>query len=87
MVVRGFGQLAGLDYAKTFCLIVKPTTIRIVLTLAVTYGYQLDVKNAFLHSDFHENVYMTKPQGFAHPNLPTHVCKMNMSLHGLKLAP
>jgi hypothetical protein len=51
-VFRGFTQCPGVDYDKTFSPIVKPATVRTVLTLAVSRGWpvhQLDVKNAFLH--------------------------------------
>ena len=76
LVVRGFDQLAGLDYTETFSPAVKPTAFRIVLSLAITHGWvirQLDVKNAFLHGDLHEEVYMTQPQGSVHPDFPHHV--------------
>ena len=51
-MVRGFFQQYGLDHEETFSLMVKPATIRLLLSLAVTYGWslkQLDVSNAFLH--------------------------------------
>jgi len=39
LVVIGFEQLAGLGYNETSGpIVVKPTTIRIVLTLAITNG-------------------------------------------------
>ena len=62
MVVRGFDQLAGLNYAKTFNLAVKPTTLRIVPYVVVSRGWvirELDMENAFVHCDLHEEVYMT----------------------------
>ena len=51
LVAKGFHQRPGIDYQDTFSLVVKPNTVRIVLTIAVSRGWslrQLDVNNAFL---------------------------------------
>ncbi|KAI3522941.1 hypothetical protein L1887_00993 [Cichorium endivia] len=59
LVAQGFTQIPGLDYSHTFSPVVKASTVRIVLSLAVTNKWrlhQLDVKNAFLHGHLNETV-------------------------------
>ena len=59
----------GFDYFETFSLVVKPITIWIVLTLALSYNYtlHLDVQNAFLNEDLHKQVFMHQQEGFINP--------------------
>jgi hypothetical protein len=61
LVAKGFKQRLGIDYDDTFSLVVKPATIRLVLSLVVSWGWvirQLDVQNVFLHDILEEDVYM-----------------------------
>lgn len=72
LVAKGFLQIAGFDFTGTFFLVVKPTTIRVVLTVAFMTGWnvrQLDINNAFLNGDVQEEVFMDQPQGFIDPRI------------------
>ena len=89
-VCRGFSQQHGIDYDETFSPVVKPSTIRTILSIAVSSSWpihQLDVKNAFLNGTLNDTVYCQQPLGFEDSSLPNHVCLLNKSLYGLKQAP
>lgn len=85
LATKGFTQQEGLDFAKKISLIAKMATAKVLLAIFVVKGWhltQLDVNNAFLHGDLHEDVYMQLLQGFH--NKRELVCKLNKSLYGLK---
>ncbi|KAK9108026.1 hypothetical protein Syun_024037 [Stephania yunnanensis] len=89
LVALGNRQEYGVDYEETFAPVAKMTTVRLVLAIAASQGWplrQMDVKNAFLHRDLKEEIYMTPPSGlFSTPSAD--VCKLKRSLYGLKQAP
>ena len=61
LVVKGFTQVYGTDYLDTFSHVAKITSVCFLIFLAATYNWllhQLIVKNAFLHGDLKEEIYM-----------------------------
>nr|BAA78425.1 polyprotein [Arabidopsis thaliana]BAK41505.1 polyprotein [Arabidopsis thaliana]BAK41506.1 polyprotein [Arabidopsis thaliana]BAK41508.1 polyprotein [Arabidopsis thaliana]BAK41509.1 polyprotein [Arabidopsis thaliana] len=90
LVAKGYNQRPGLDYVETFSPVIKSTSIRIVLGVAVDRSWpirQLDVNNAFLQGTLTDDVYMSQPPGFIDKDRPNYVCKLRKALYGLKQAP
>ena len=89
LVALGNRQEYGIDYEETFAPVANMTTVRTVLAIAASQSwplYQMDVKNAFLHGDLKEEVYMRLPQGIPSSS-KTDVARLRRSLYGLKQAP
>lgn len=90
LVARGFNQVVGEDFFVMFNLIVKPTSVHLLLSMALSRGWtlrQLDVHNVFLNGNLEELVYMRQPLGYSDSTFPSYVCVLQRSLYGLKQAP
>ncbi|XP_019188809.1 PREDICTED: uncharacterized protein LOC109183048 [Ipomoea nil] len=77
LVAKGFNQVAGEDFFEMFSPVVKPTTVRLLLSFAISRGWtlcQLDVHNAFLNGHLAETDYMRQPRGYEDPDRPDHIC-------------
>ena len=90
VVARGNEQAEGIDYLETYSPVVRSATVRTVLHIATVMRWnikQMDAKNAFLHGDLAETVYMRQPAGFVDKSKPDHVCLLHKSVYGLKQSP
>jgi hypothetical protein len=88
LVARGFQQSQGQYYDETFAPVAHMTTVHTMIVVAATRSWkihQMDVKNAFLHGNLNEEVYMKPPPGVEVPF--GSVCRLRLALYGLKQAP
>ncbi|GJS70321.1 retrotransposon protein, putative, ty1-copia subclass [Tanacetum coccineum] len=68
LVAKGYTQLYGVDYEETFSPVADIRAIRILISIAAFYDYEIwkmDVKTAFLNGYLDEDIYMVQPEGFA----------------------
>ncbi|CAL8092463.1 unnamed protein product [Prunus armeniaca] len=89
LVAKGYKQTYGIDYEETFAPVAKLNTVRVLLSLAANLDWplhQFDVKNAFLHSELMEEVYMDILPGYNTTQTGT-VCRLRKALYGLKQSP
>lgn len=90
LVAKGYVQRHGIDYEEVFAPVARIETIRLLINLAATNGWEihhLDVKTAFLHGELKETVYVTQPEGFEVKGSEHKVYKLKKALYGLKQAP
>nr|GEW30244.1 TMV resistance protein N [Tanacetum cinerariifolium] len=90
LVIKGFRQREGPDYFDTYSLVMRITSIRMIVAIAALRNlevHQMDVKTAFLNGDLKEEIYMNQPEGFISPGQEGKVCRLVKSLYGLKQAP
>ncbi|UYV61187.1 hypothetical protein LAZ67_1003759 [Cordylochernes scorpioides] len=73
LVAKGYSQQYGIDYEETFAPVVRQSTIRMFLALAVEYNlilHQMDVQSAYLNGEIKEEIFMTQPENFVSRKYP-----------------
>ena len=90
MACKGYPQIEGINYEKTFTLVARLETIRMILDYSFSKDikvYQMDVKSSFLNGELEEEVYIEQPEGFQLSENEDYVCRLKRALYGLKQAP
>ena len=90
LVAKGYTQTYGVDYMETFSPVARLNSVRIFISVTVNRQwpmYQLDIKNAFLHGDLQEELYMDQPSGYVVSGNDNLVCWLKKALYGLKQSP
>jgi hypothetical protein len=89
-LAKGYSQVEGLDFDKTFAPVARLELIHILPAYATHHDfkiYQMDVKSAFLNGLIKEEVYVEQPPSFESEEYPNHVYKLHKALYGFKQAP
>ena len=88
-MAKWYTQKECIDYDETFSPVAMLKSIRILLSIAAHYNYeiwQMDVKTAFLDGNLEEEIYILQLEGFIAKNQEHMVCKLKRSIYGLKQA-
>lgn len=87
LVAKGYIQIYGIDYQKTFSPIAKLDIVKVLLSLVANLNWLLhhfDVKIVFFYGDIEVEVYEDIPPRYiASPN-GNIICRLQKTFYGLK---
>ena len=89
-VAKGYVQKHGVDYDEVFAPVARIETIRLIIALAASNGWEihhLDVETAFLHGELKKKVFVVQSEGFIVSGQEHKVYKLKRALYGLRQAP
>ena len=89
LVAKSYSKKSGFDYEESFSLVAMIKSIRILVSFATYYDYeiwQMDVKTTFLNGYLEENICMMQPDGFITNGQEHMVFKLHKSIYRLKQA-
>jgi len=84
-----YSQKVGIDFTKTYFLVVRSDSIQLVLTLVVTHKmhiHHFDIRTIFFNGDLVEEIYMIQLKNYVQLGEKTLVCRFKKSLHDIKQA-
>jgi hypothetical protein len=90
LVGKGYSQVEGFNFDKTFAPVARLESIRMLLSYATHHGfklYQMDIKSAFFNGPIKKEVYVEQPPIFESKEYPNHVYKLYKAFYRLKQAP
>eukprot|EP00253_Pinus_taeda_P007829 PITA_07829 len=90
LVVKGYKQHHGRDYAETFVPVARMETVRIVVEVSTQHKwkvYQMDIKSGFLNGFLKAEVYVVQPPGYDVGGQEDKEYRLRKALYGLKQAP
>lgn len=88
-MAKGYSQIYGIDYDKTFSPVARFDSIRFLLAHAALKDWEIkamDVKTAFLNGKLSEEIYMEQPEGFVIKGKKNQVARLRRAIYGLKQA-
>ena len=86
LVARGNLQRPGVDYNKSFSLVMCLESLCTMLAIAAIRDYdiiQFNITSAYLHGTLKEELYMEQPNGYMAPGKEDHVWRLKKGLYGL----
>lgn len=87
LVAKGFTKKEGVDFKKTFNLVVKFDSIKIMFSITTAKDMnitQFDICTTFLYDEIKEEIYMTQRLGFENIKEAGKICRLCKVLYGLR---
>ena len=87
--IRGFRQVAGLDYDETYAAVSQMKSIRAIVSHATVADLemdQIDIDAAFLTSKIDKRIFVKQPEGFEVKGHETEAAELLASIYGTKQA-